>query len=154
MADKHGGTTEHRQQSAPEGRSREWGAIILGIACVGFGMYVLGAQHTGITADVKVLECHRVAGVRSSSTRCSGQWQDGTTISDVRIVGSSMPQPGDTVPMRIHGATAYSPAMGLPLISLGFGTVALLVGGYARHRRIQATECLRSDGQISPIVDH
>ncbi|WP_212815203.1 MULTISPECIES: hypothetical protein [unclassified Mycolicibacterium] len=112
-------------------------AIILGIACVGFGIYVLVAQHTGITADVKVLECHRVAGVRSSSTSCSGQWHDGTTVNDVRIVGSSMPRPGDTVPMRIHGDKAYSPAMGLPLISLGFGAVALFIGGYARRRRRQ-----------------
>ncbi len=137
MDDKHGGATDHRPQSAPPGRIREWVAIILGIASVGFGVYVLWAQHTGITADVKVLECHRVAGVRSSSTRCSGQWHDGTTISDVRIVGSSMPRPGDTVPMRIHGDKAYSPAIGLPLISFAFGAVALLVGGYARHRRSQ-----------------
>lgn len=135
--DKHGGTTDYRPQSAPPGRSREWVAIILGIACVGFGIYVLVAQHSGITADVKVLECHRVAGVRSSSISCSGQWHDGTTISEVRIVGSSMPRPGDTVSMRIHGDKAYSPTIGLPLISLGFGAVALCGGGYARRRRRQ-----------------
>lgn len=137
MDDKHGGTTDHRPQSAPPGRIREWIAIILGIACVGFGIYVLFAQHTGITADVKVLECHRVAGVRSSSTQCSGQWHDGTTVNEVRIVGSSMPRPGETVPMRIHGDKAFSPSAGLPLISLGFGAVALLVGGWARRRRRQ-----------------
>ncbi len=137
MDDKHGGTIDNRPQSAPPGRGREWVAIILGIACVGFGLYVLWAQHTGITSDVKVLECHQVAGVRSSSTRCSGQWQDGTTISEVRIVGTAMPRPGETVPMRIHGEKAYSPSTGLPLISIGFGAVALFVGGYARRRRRQ-----------------
>lgn len=137
MADKPGGTTDHRPQSPRPGRGREWVAIVLGIACVGFGMYVLWAQHTGITADVKVLECHRVDGVRSSSTRCSGQWHDGTTISEVRIVGTSMPHPGNTVPMRIHGSKAYTQSAVLPLIAFGFGAVALFGGGYARRRRWQ-----------------
>lgn len=135
--DKHGGTTDHRPQSAPPGRSRELVAIILGIACVAFATYVLVAQHTGITADVKVLECHEVAGVRSNSTSCSGQWRDGTTVNEVRLVGTSMPRPGDTVLMRIHGDKAYTQSTGLPLISLGFGAAALFVGGYARRRRRQ-----------------
>lgn len=137
MDDNHGGTTDRRPQSLRPGRVRECVATVLGIACVGFGMYVLWAQNTGITADVKVLECHRVAGVRSSSTRCSGQWQDGTVISDVRIVAMSMPHPGDVVPMRIHGTKAYPQSVGIPLISFGFGAAALFVGRYSRRRSWQ-----------------
>ena len=137
MAGKHGGTTDQRPVPSRPGLSREWIAIVSGIACVGFGMYVLWAQHTGITADVKVLECHRAAGVRSSSNVCSGQWQDGTVITEVRIVAMSLPHPGDTVAMRIHGDKAYTQSVGLPLMSFGFGAVMLFIGRYARRRRRQ-----------------
>jgi hypothetical protein len=135
MDDKHGGTTDHRPQPSRPGRIREWVAIILGIACLGFAIYVLWAQNTGTTADVKVLECHRVAGVRSSSNRCSGQWQDGTTTSEVHIIAMFMPHPGDTAQMAIHGSKAYPQSAGIPLMSFGFGAAALFVGGYARRRR-------------------
>lgn len=137
MDDKHNGTTDHQPQPPRPGRVREWVAIILGIACLGFGMYALGAQNTGTTANVKVLECHRFAGVRSSSNRCSGQWQDGPKTSEVRIVAMFTPHPGDTVQMRIHGSKAYSRSVGIPLMSFGFGALALFAGGYARRHRRQ-----------------
>jgi len=134
-SDKPRATTDHQPQPPRADRIREWVAIILGLACVAFGIYVLFAQHTGLTADVKVIECHRTAGVRSNSTTCSGQWQDGTTTNEVLIIAMSMPRPGDTVPMRIHGSKAYPPSSGILLMSFGFGAAALLGGGYARRRR-------------------
>lgn len=98
MAGKHGGTTDHRPVPSRPGLGREWIAILFGIACVGFGMYVLWAQHTGITADVKVLECHDAG----RHAVCSGQWQDGTVMSPVRIVAMSSPAP------RRHRCDAHS----------------------------------------------
>lgn len=134
MVGKHGGTTDHRSEPPRLGPGREWIVIVLGIACVGFGIYVLWAQHTGIVADVQVLECHDVGrhGV------CSGQWRDGTVMSPVKIVAMSLPHPGDTVAMRIHGSKAYSRSASLPLLPGGFGAVALFAGGYSRHRRRQS----------------
>jgi len=50
-SDKPRATTDHQPQPPRADRIREWVAIILGLACVAFGIYVLFAQHTGLTAD-------------------------------------------------------------------------------------------------------
>lgn len=132
MDDKSSGATEHPPRPSRRNRSVGVIATLLGIVCVAFGTYTVWAQRTGVTANVKVLECHQVG--RRSST-CSGQWQDGPVTRPVRIVATPLPDPGDTVPMRIHDDAAYSQSVQLPLLSFGLGTVALLVAGYALGRR-------------------
>lgn len=110
-------------------------AIVFGIACVGFGIWAVWAQHTGITVNVKVLECHDVG----RNSECSGQWHDGTVTRSVWIVAMPLPDPGETVPMRIHDGKAYSQSAGLPLMAFGFGALTLFVGGYSRRRRRQGS---------------
>lgn len=132
MDDKASGATEHRPRPSRRNRGVGWIATVLGVVCIAFGTYTVWAQRTGITADVKVLECHQV-GRRSSI--CSGQWVDGTDTRPVHIVATPLPDPGDTVPMRIHDDTAYSQSAELPLLSFGLGTVMLLIGSYALGRR-------------------
>lgn len=136
MDDNPSGATDHRLQ--PARRNRGVGAIatVLGIVCVAFGAYTVWAQRTGVVADVKVLECHQV-GRRSHI--CSGQWQDGTVTRPVSVVATPLPDPGATVPMRIHDDKAYSQSAQLPLLSFGLGAVMLLIGWYALGRRRQGS---------------
>lgn len=133
--DKPSRTTDRQPEPSRPSHIREWIVIVLGVACIGFGMYVLWAQHTGITADVTVFECHHVG----RQNACSGRWQDGAATSQVRIVAMPLPDPGETVPMRIHGGKAYSQSAGVPLLPFGFGVLALFAGGYSRWRRRQDT---------------
>ena len=92
--------TDRRPKPSGRIHTRDVIAFVFGVVCVGFGVYLVWAQHTGIAADVTVLECHHVG----RSDECSGQWRDGPSARSVWIVATPLPDPGETVPMRFTSA--------------------------------------------------
>ncbi len=133
--DQRGGVADNRPRPSRRNRVRDGIALVFGVVCVVFGVYLVWAQHTGTTADVTVLECHHVG----RSDECSGQWRDGVVTRSVWIVATPLPDPGEIVPMRIHDGKAYSQSALLPLMAFGFGALMLFAAGYSVRRRRQDT---------------
>jgi hypothetical protein len=121
-------------------------AVIIGAVCLPMGVYVLWAQHSGVSASVSVVECHRVG----RGDECTGQWRDGDEIRSVHIVSATNPDVGDLIRMRIHGGKAYSTSPALPLVFFGFGAALLGAAGYTvlAARRLSPTVAEQSPRQV------
>lgn len=78
-------------------------ATILGIVLIPVGSYALWAEHSGVLAPVKVIECDYAGRGRT----CTGQWKDSSGIHFVGLVSADYPNVGDVSPMRIHGVNVH-----------------------------------------------
>lgn len=110
-------------------------AAILGVVLIPVGIYALWAQHSGVLAPVKVIECHYAG----RGQTCTGQWKDSSGTHFVGLVTADYPNVGNVTPMRIHGDKAYTTSPLMPALLIGVGTVMLGGAGYAARRRAVVT---------------
>lgn len=118
------------------GRVRIVVAAICGVVLIPVGIYALWAQHSGVLAPVKVVECHHAG----RGQTCTGQWQDSRGTHFVSLVTADYPNVGDITPMRIHGEKAYTTSPLMPALIIGVGTAMLGGAGYAARRRAVAAQ--------------
>lgn len=110
-------------------------AALIGVVLIPVGIYALWAQHSGVPASVKVIECDYAGRGRT----CTGQWEDSSGTHYVGLVTAGYPNVGDVTQMRIHGDKAYPTSPLMPALLIGAGTVTLGGAGYAARRRAVVT---------------
>jgi hypothetical protein len=99
---------------------------LLPFAFIGAGGWLLYQGEVGphVLATVNGCETH-VSG-RSSSEYCTGTWQlDGRTVEG-DIENADDPFPGETIEVTVHGDTAYTRSLTLPVILIGLGLPFLI----------------------------
>jgi hypothetical protein len=118
-------------------------ALLLAIpaALVGGGGWLLYQRGFGTRVGATVLTCDSSGHVRrfgsTFRTDCVAQWTiDGRTVIGNFEGGNGESDVGNTVDATVHGDTAYSRSLGLPLLLIGLGLPFLLVPAFAIKRRV------------------
>ena len=86
--------------------------------------WLLGRQVLGTHATAEVIGCDYVSVGKGIEETCTATW----TVHGKRVVGdlegaSGFEQPGQRIRVTVHGHTASSHSMGVPLILLALGLV-------------------------------
>ena len=117
-------------------------ALLLSIpaALIGGGGWLLYQRGFGTRVDATVLTCDSSGHVRrfgsTFRTDCVAEWTiDGRKVIGNFEGGNGESDVGKTVDATVHGDTAYSRSLGLPLLLIGLGLPFLLVPGFAIKRR-------------------
>jgi hypothetical protein len=118
--------------------------LVVGLALVFGGLWVLRDQRSGVAGTAKVTSCDGGGGKYSPGVRCQGIWQVGGSLvfEDGQIVsgpveGAGSGDVGKTIDVRIHGSDHVTvPGLGMPIALWAIGSpIALLsLWGLGRGR--------------------
>jgi hypothetical protein len=101
---------------------------LFALAFIGGGAFVLVTQQTGTPAEATVTDCQRTG--RYGSV-CNGTWvAGGGRVVQGTIDGASSGDVGKTLDVRLSGNRAYTTSLRLPLVLIGIGLAAALLGGF------------------------
>jgi hypothetical protein len=120
-------------------------SVVLAVALVGGGAFILFTQRTGARAQATVTGCDQ----SRRSIVCTGTWVAGGDLvgGEGRVVrgtidGAGTADLGRTIDVRLSGDRASTTSPRLPLILLGSGLTVLALAGVElrRHRRVRARQ--------------
>jgi hypothetical protein len=127
--------------------------LVVALACVGGGVFLIVERETGTRAKAKVTECVESGRRFSHRTNCTGTWVVGGSL--VRggghvvvgtIEGAESSDVGKTIDVTVSGDLAYSRSLVLPILLLVLGLLVALVATLSSLALIKAG---RRDGGSS-----
>ena len=125
-------------------------AVLVELAVLGGGMFLLVQRETGTRARATVTGCVESGGGRYATIDCSGTWVVGGSLVGGNghvvvgtVQGAAQGDVGKTVDVTVSGDTAYVRSITLPLALIGLGLalpalVAFVALGTRRQRRRRA----------------
>lgn len=113
--------------------------VFLILAGLGFGAggeWRLHQGESGTKAVATVSECHHVSGQHGGSTACTGTWiSGGSLLNGGHVVlgtidGAGKGDVGKDINVRVHGGTAYTRELRVPIILFCIGGLFLIFAGW------------------------
>jgi hypothetical protein len=112
------------------------GLLVLALACIGGGVFLIVERETGTRAEATVGECVESGGSRNGRTDCTGTWVVGGSLIGGgghlvlgTIEGVASNDFGKTIDVTVSGDHAYSRSLVRPIILIGLGLLGLLLAG-------------------------
>lgn len=110
--------------------------VLAGLGLVVGGVVRLHQGESGVKAVATVSECHATSNGKTTDVECSGSWVQGGSLLDNghvvigRVDGANSGDVGKHLKVRIHGSTAYTHSLRIPIVLFVVGGLMALFGGY------------------------
>jgi hypothetical protein len=102
--------------------------LVVGLACIGGGVFWIIERETGTRAEATVRECVESGGSRFHRYHCTGTWVVGGSFVGGgghfevgTIDGADSSDVGKTIDVTVSGDRAYVRSLGRPIIFVGLG---------------------------------
>jgi hypothetical protein len=112
--------------------------LVVALACLGGGVFLIVERETGTRAKAKVTECVESGGSRLHRIDCTGTWVVGGSLVGGGghvvvgpIEGAESSDVGKAIDVTLSGDHAYTRSLVLPILLLGLGLLLAVLGGLA-----------------------
>jgi hypothetical protein len=112
--------------------------LVVGLACIGGGVFLIVERETGTRAKATVTHCVESGGGRLHRTDCTGTWVVGGSLVGGgghlelgTIEGAVSSDVDKTIDVTVSGDHAYTRSLVLTIILIGLGLLLAALSGLA-----------------------